>query len=713
MLVAAAVDLVRAPLPERVGVADRVRLATVGEVVEHGRPDEVGAGLHLGDVDVLALAGAAPGLDGRQHGDGGGQPGGVVVEREAGPDVAPVGRVGEVRQPAQRVDRRGVGDHLRPRSLVARPAHRHVDDLRVPLPDLLVADAPAVEDAGREVLHQHVGLLDDAADAVERLGPLHVQRHQPLRAVPHVEVREVGRVDERRPLGGLELEDVGAEVAEDAVGERTGEHPREVDDAQAGERLAGGERPVVAALRRGRRRRPAPGPSRRAARRGRRATPAAAAARVTACRGSGRTAPASGPSSKPSTARNVPRNSYCGLAATWATVCTSPNAMCRRCASRNSSPESFVSANRRIAFITRGISASASSIVILASSAPSGSPSSAIHSNSGAGCGTGRDVARAVLGVGHDVGAEPVQRALAQRPLRDRQQVGEPPLEEQVLDRRRHDLVQREVDEAALAGLAGGVHAGEAADARHQRAERQVLATPRADGLVGRARDAEHAAQRAGDEIARLPVGARPGAAERRQRDLHQRRVGRREVVVVEAELGEAARRLRVDDEVGRARPGAGRRPRRRPCRGRCRPSACRPRTTSRAARRAPATSASRIAGPGDGRPMRATDAPLSARTLPAKRPLSSVSSTTRRPSSGPRRVLATFSPPAVVVPPLDAPAHHGNSRRGGSTPARGLQRRLDRARTRSPLTTRSRGEPARRTATVVARLPIGRPRAW
>ena len=91
----------------------------------------------------------------------------------------------------------------------------------------------------------------------------------------------------------------------------------------------------------------------------------------------------------PSTARNVPRNSYCGLAATWDTVCTSPKAMCRRCASRNNSPESFVRAKRRMAFITRGIWASASSMVSLASSAPSGSPSSAIHSNSAAGCGTG------------------------------------------------------------------------------------------------------------------------------------------------------------------------------------------------------------------------------------------------------------------------------------------------------------------------------------
>ena len=225
--------------------------------------------------------------------------------------------------------------------------------------------------------------------------------------------------------------------------------------------------------------------------------------------------------------------------------------MWRRWASRNSSPESLVRQKRRIAFITRGISASASSIDIFDSSAPSAIALLGHPLEQQRRLRDRRDVARAVLGVGHDVGAEPVQRALAQRPLRDRQQVREPPLEEQVLDRRRHDLVQREVDERAGAGLAGLVHAGEPADARHQRAEREVLATPGADGLVGRPGDAEHAGHGPGDEVAGLPAGARTGAPERRQRHLDEAGVGRREVVVVDAELGEEPGRRGVDHEVG------------------------------------------------------------------------------------------------------------------------------------------------------------------
>ncbi|HET6920616.1 MAG TPA: hypothetical protein VFI46_14295 [Jiangellaceae bacterium] len=75
--------------------------------------------------------------------------------------------------------------------------------------------------------------------------------HQPLGTVPDVEVREVGRVHERRPLLRLELEDVGAEVAEDTVGERAGEDPREVDDTYSGQRFAGGQRTVVTTVLRG------------------------------------------------------------------------------------------------------------------------------------------------------------------------------------------------------------------------------------------------------------------------------------------------------------------------------------------------------------------------------------------------------------------------------------------------------------------------------
>ncbi len=121
--------------------------------------------------------------------------------------------------------------------------------------------------------------------------------------------------------------------------------------------------------------------------------------------------------------------------------------------------------------------------------------------------GGGGDVAGTGPGVGHDVRTEPVQRALAQRPLRQGQEIGEPPLEEQVLERRGDRLVQRQVDVLSGPGLASVPHAGEPADGRHERAEVHVLASPRVDGVVGRPRHAQHATQRPGDEISSSASG--------------------------------------------------------------------------------------------------------------------------------------------------------------------------------------------------------------
>ena len=165
--------------------------------------------------------------------------------------------------------------------------------------------------------------------------------------------------------------------------------------------------------------------------------------------------------------------------------------------------------------------------------------------------GGGGDVARTGPGVGHDVRTEPVQRSLTQRTLRKRQEIGEPPLEEQVLERRGDRLVQRQVDVLSGSGLASIPHAGEPADGRHERAEVHVLASPRVDGVVGRARHAQHATERPGHEVLGLPVGARSGAAERGERDLDEPRVHLDERIVIQAQLGEPPGRRRFDHQIG------------------------------------------------------------------------------------------------------------------------------------------------------------------
>ena len=163
------------------------------------------------------------------------------------------------------------------------------------------------------------------------------------------------------------------------------------------------------------------------------------------------------------------------------------------------------------------------------------------------------------------------------------------------------------------------------------------LAAPRIDRLVGKAGERQHAPERGGDEVGRLPLGARPGAAERRERHLHEARVRRRRGRAWSSPSpARRPGRSGLDDEVGPLGQS--------PVVGatliglevHVDAPLARRRTTSRAARRGLATSGERIAGPLLPRPTRATEAPHSARSFVANRPLSSVRSMTLKPSSGP-----------------------------------------------------------------------------
>ena len=134
------------------------------------------------------------------------------------------------------MDGRCEGYEFPPRTIDAGALHGHVDEPGVPGVQLLPARTPALEHAGREVLDQHVCLLNHRAQDIGRTGGAHVQRDAVLRPVPHARVRKVvGRRADGSQLG-LHLDDVGAEIGHDARGERAGEHMGEVDDAQAVQR---------------------------------------------------------------------------------------------------------------------------------------------------------------------------------------------------------------------------------------------------------------------------------------------------------------------------------------------------------------------------------------------------------------------------------------------------------------------------------------------
>ena len=116
--------------------------------------------------------------------------------------------------------------------------------------DGFAADSVAYDEAqprrraGREVLHDDVGLVDD--EALEdrlRFRMLDVEREAFLRAVGPDEVRReaadalVVGAREVADAGSLDLDHARAEVGELARRERRGDRVLERDDGDAGERL--------------------------------------------------------------------------------------------------------------------------------------------------------------------------------------------------------------------------------------------------------------------------------------------------------------------------------------------------------------------------------------------------------------------------------------------------------------------------------------------
>ena len=149
--------------PVRVGLPGPAQRAPVDRVVEQVGPDQRGAGLGARHVDPLALAGAVamdqPGEDGDGH-----DVGAHVVHVR----VAPTGGrlVGQARaegEPGDGLHDRAPGLERRVRAGGAEAGVRHVDDVGLDRPQLLVGEAHAREHAGGEVLGDHVGDGDELA----------------------------------------------------------------------------------------------------------------------------------------------------------------------------------------------------------------------------------------------------------------------------------------------------------------------------------------------------------------------------------------------------------------------------------------------------------------------------------------------------------------------------------------------------------------------
>ena len=102
----------------------------------------------------------------------------------------------------------------------------------------LRADAPALQRAGPEVLDHHVGVGGQGAEDLLPLRGREVQRDGPLVAAEHLppqaDAVALGAVAARRVAARvLDLDHVGAEVAEHRGGERPGEEGGDVEDLES------------------------------------------------------------------------------------------------------------------------------------------------------------------------------------------------------------------------------------------------------------------------------------------------------------------------------------------------------------------------------------------------------------------------------------------------------------------------------------------------
>ena len=205
--------------------------------VEVRGPEEGQDGIQHRQADMLAraraLAAKQGGADRLRRGDRGqfvGQDGAHQ------PRALLVGAGLDGRQAAERLDHRIVDRLVRPRAFLAEAGDRQVDDPRIDRRDVIVADAESLDHAGAEVLHEDIGCPGDLQQQVAAAGLLEVDGNRALVAVDVEERRRqaAAPVAERAgmvaPARRLDLDHVGALVAQDRGRPRPRQHRAQVDD---------------------------------------------------------------------------------------------------------------------------------------------------------------------------------------------------------------------------------------------------------------------------------------------------------------------------------------------------------------------------------------------------------------------------------------------------------------------------------------------------
>jgi hypothetical protein len=154
------------------------------------------------------------------------------------PHRSGAGRAGDRHQPAH-----ALGDLVEARPLGVRPvlaeagnAAEH--DALVDLLQRFIVDAETVFHVGAEILDHDVGLFDQPLERGEALRRLQIERHAAFVALKILEVGAFARPARALALGQvgrrLDLDDIGAPVAQLAHASRAGSDPGQIEDSEAG-----------------------------------------------------------------------------------------------------------------------------------------------------------------------------------------------------------------------------------------------------------------------------------------------------------------------------------------------------------------------------------------------------------------------------------------------------------------------------------------------
>ena len=161
---------------------------------------------------------------------------------------------GEAHDPAHRLRDHVVGGALRVGSRLAEARDRRHHQPRMLALELLPAVAEPLHHARTEVLDEHVGALEQPLEHAAVGRGVEIEREALLAAVERDEVG--GRVadegaDPARVVaaaGRLDLDHARTQIGEHLGAERTGEHARQIDDEDPGERARGRHRLATGAL---------------------------------------------------------------------------------------------------------------------------------------------------------------------------------------------------------------------------------------------------------------------------------------------------------------------------------------------------------------------------------------------------------------------------------------------------------------------------------